>query len=407
MILRVLASALLMVWPVIAAGQLSGRFYMEKSTFAPSEPIFLYFEIGNDGSHGESVLNNDPYSDYQVKVSTDPGSNSSCPTPGVLVHGGVPEVTVLLPGTKRVNRLLLNFDHKVSAPGEYSVEANTYLSDPSVSRQAVEVRSTLHFTVAASGTQGAAALQAWVNHLRSQDYNTRREAARTLASIAPQPLEDTLLAFADNPEFQEFAPLALHNLNTPRSIRELANSLPKFDYSERIASVGYLADTGDAQWFPLLQRLAQANPGLRDYVDSAAQLGGDKMLPTLIEWMQSPDVKFTRINAVTAMGYTGSRAAVPILIDLLRSSNPDISGRAQFALRLLTRLTTDGYQFFCRGAEDVFGGKTDFARFAFSKARLENILSCFETETPNASSLRLLWGVGMTTPSILLLGEFG
>ena len=157
-----------------------------------------------------------------------------------------------------------------------------------------------------------------------------------MASIAPQSLEDTLLAFADNPEFQEFAPLALHNLNTPHSIRELANSLPKFDYSERIASVGYLADTGDAQWFPLLQRLAQANPGLRDYVDSAAQLGGDKILPTLIEWMQSPDVKFTRINAVTAMGYTGSRAAVPILIDLLRSSNPDISGRAQFALRLLT-----------------------------------------------------------------------
>ena len=71
------------------------------------------------------------------------------------------------------------------------------------------------------------------------------------------------------------------------------------------------------------------------------------------------------------------------------------------------RLTTDGCQFFCRGAEDVFGGKTDFARFAFSKARLENILSCFETETPNASSLRLLWGVGMTTPSILLQGEFG
>jgi hypothetical protein len=52
--------------------------------------------------------------------------------------------------------------------------------------------------------------------------------------------------------------------------------------------------------------------------------------------MGSPDKEFTRINAVTAMGSTGSRAAVPILLDLLKSSDTDIADRARYGLRLLT-----------------------------------------------------------------------
>jgi HEAT repeat protein len=103
-------------------------------------------------------------------------------------------------------------------------------------------------------------------------------------------LEDTLLTFADNPEIREFAPLAFYRLNTPRSIAALAELLTKAKPGtfEHMKSADYLAEIGDQQWFPLLRDVAQQNPGISSYVDDAAELGGDKMLPTLISSDEQP-----------------------------------------------------------------------------------------------------------------------
>jgi hypothetical protein len=57
-----LAATFLMGWSGLAAGQLSGQFYLEKSTFAPGEPIFLYFQVVNNGPQAESLDSADPYS---------------------------------------------------------------------------------------------------------------------------------------------------------------------------------------------------------------------------------------------------------------------------------------------------------------------------------------------------------
>jgi hypothetical protein len=341
-----------MGWSVLAAGQLSGQFYLEKSTFAPGEPIFLYFHVVNDGAHAESLHSADPYSfcsGYQISVSSDPGATSSC---APLGFGGscLSSSAVLPPGKTRVERLLLNFDHKIDAPGPYSVEAERHLSharasadyfSPDTPKDTLEVHTTLYFRVDPSATQDPKALQTFVDQLRSDDPNKRREAARTLASAAPQSLEDALLAFADNPEFRQFAPLAFHRLNTQRSMKALADLLKKTEVGsyEHIKSADYLAESGDPQWFPLLQDLAQKHAQISNYVDDAAELGGDRMLPTLIALTHSPDREFTRINAVTGMGYTGSRRAVSILIELLRNSDTDIGDRARFGLHLLTHRT--------------------------------------------------------------------
>lgn len=76
-----------------------------------------------------------------------------------------------------------------------------------------------------------------------------------------------------------------------------------------------------------------------NYVDDAAELGGGRMLPTLMALTHSPDREFTRINAVTGMCYTGSRTAVPILIEFLGNSDTDISDRARSGLNFLTHRT--------------------------------------------------------------------
>jgi len=101
-------------------------------------------------------------------------------------------------------------------------------------------------------------------------------------------------------------------------------------------SADYLAETGDSEWFLLLRDVAQKHAQILNYLSDAAELGADQMLPTLKSLLDSPDREFTRLNAVTAMGYTGSRSAVPILLDLLKSSDTGIAERALYGLRLLT-----------------------------------------------------------------------
>ena len=346
-----------MGWSALAAGQLSGHFYLEKSTFAPGDPIFLYFEVVNDGPQAENLHSADPYSfcsGYQIKVSSDPDFTSSCAPPG---FGGscLSSSVVLSPGKKHVERLLLNFDHKIDAPGPYSVEAERHLShaaasahyfSPDTPKDTLEVQTTLYFRVDPNTAQNPKALQTFLAQLRADDPNKRREAARTLASVAAQSLEDVLLAFSDNPEFREFAPLAFHRLNTQRSMKALANLVKKTEVGsyEHIKSADYLAESNDPQWFPLLQDVAQKHAQISNYVDDAAELGGDRMLPMLISLVGSPDKEFTRINAVTAMGSTGSRTAVPILLDLLKSSDTDIANRARYGLRMLTHRTASDDQ---------------------------------------------------------------
>jgi HEAT repeat protein len=100
-----------------------------------------------------------------------------------------------------------------------------------------------------------------------------------------------------------------------------------------------LAGSRWALWFALLLEIAQKNAGILNYLEDAAELGGDRMLPPLIALMSSPDKEFTVVNAVTAMGSTGSRAAVPILLDALRSPDTNVADRARYGLRRLTHRT--------------------------------------------------------------------
>jgi len=128
--MRRLLAVLVMGWSVAAAGQLSGRFYLEKSTFAEGEPVFLYFEVVNHGPQPENIDSTDPYScraGYEIKVSSDPKPTSSCKPFGCFGNGAFDSVA-LPPRGSRVERVLLNFDHKIDSPGSYEVEATRYLS---------------------------------------------------------------------------------------------------------------------------------------------------------------------------------------------------------------------------------------------------------------------------------------
>jgi hypothetical protein len=340
----------MLCWPATCAAQITGRFFLEKETYAAGEPVLLYFEVINIGSEAVNIPVADPYSfcsGYGIQVSSDPKPASSCASGGI-VGSCLSSDTALKPGEKRIERILLNDEHDVRTPGTYVVEAEralgyapTSVSYFEAAKSEVEVREKLLFRVDADASVDEASLQAWVQQLKSDDQAKRREAARVLAALAPPSLEELLLGFCDSPEFRVWAPRAMHGLNTPRSLQALADLLKKTEPGtyEHMKSADFLAETNDAKWFPILREVAEKKPNIANYVDNAASSGGEQSLPLLLTLMQSPDKEFTRINAVTALGYTGSRAAVPILLNLLRDNDLGIAQRALFALRQLTHRT--------------------------------------------------------------------
>jgi len=352
-----LVLAVLLCWAAIAAGQVTGRFFLEKQTFAPGEPVFLYFETTNSGTEPQNVDHADPYafcSGYSLRVSTDSPANLNC-TPMIIAGSCLSSDYRLPPGKSRSERILLNYEHKIDAAGDYEVEAvkqltsspgNLYASGES--NNSTEVRELLHFRVDENATPDGAYIQTIVQQLKSGDEAVRREAARELASLAPKSLEELLLSFAQNPEFREWAPLAFYRLNTPRSLDAIADLLRKTEAGTFVhtASASFLAKTGDPQWYPLLLEVAEKHANIADYDDDAAESGGGEVIPTLLAMMHSPDTEFVQGNAISALGFTGSRAAVPILLDLLHDPDPSTSLRALYGLRQLTHRTIPGERWF-------------------------------------------------------------
>ena len=343
---------LVVFWSSVGFAQLIGRFYLEKQTFASGEPVYLHFEVVNDGTEGHQISRSDPYSfcsGYHIRVSTDPHPSSSCERG--FAGSCLSSSELLIPGKSRTERILLNYEHDIAQPGEYDVEAVRYLSYgdakadlPSQSWGKIEVRNQLHFRVDDNSFVDQEMLNSLVAQLKSERSEVRTEAARALASLGPRSLESTLLKFADSDEFKRYAPLAFSRLDTKASMSGLAELIinNKPGTYEHMESAKYLATSGDAQWFPMLAEIAKNNAQIYNYVAYAAESGGDKAIPMLLALMHSPDKVFASINAISAFGYTGSRASVPILLNLLRSPDAGTAQRALYGLRTLTHKSVGG-----------------------------------------------------------------
>jgi HEAT repeats len=78
------------------------------------------------------------------------------------------------------------------------------------------------------------------------------------------------------------------------------------------------------------------------YLSYAAESGGEVAIPPLLARLHTPDAN-TREAMINALGNTGSRAAVPLLIGLLGAQAQDEDGRntaisVNVALRQLTHV---------------------------------------------------------------------
>ena len=334
----------------VAHGQIEGNFALSKMRFAAGEPIWLTFEMTNTGTEILYFNAGSPYSfcgGYRLEVTQgDPIQHPSC----IGGWGGscVSGTHKFLAAQRLTDKLLLNYDHDLSQPGRYHVRATRYISTATTDDLAAMVHGrqttfTNDFDIeitAPDDTILKSELAPYLAQLQSPNEEVVREAARVLSSSSPAFLESTLLAMVDRPATRQFAITGLRNINTPAAREALANiarsGISQYSYEADIAAKA-LSEMGDQGYFPLLRQIAESKPPNQsgEAVRYAATLGGDEAIPWLASKLRDRD-PFARGAVIWALAATGSRRAVPILIDLLLSNDEHLPQAAESALVQLT-----------------------------------------------------------------------
>ena len=317
------------------SAQVTGTFSLEKPAFAPGEPVFLSFTLHNDGQTKEEVVTADPYSfcsGYELHITRDgvPGPTDFQSFGGSCLSGAIS----LEPGASHTERILLNYrdDSRggycayVNASGDYTVDASREIafappgtgSRIFIAPDHARTHHVFHLRVDDALEISPTVYAPYVQQLESKDNQIRREAARTLATLAPPALEPLLLTFGTSKDdvLRQFAPLALANLATKASLSALAQMLlhsepGSFEYVTAAQKLGRIHDP---VWFPILLEVADQHGDM--YLSYAAESGGDAAIPALLARLRTADSSH-RGTAIYALGGTGSRAAVPLLIQLL------------------------------------------------------------------------------------------
>jgi hypothetical protein len=337
-----------------AFAQLEGRLSLEKEEYKVGEPIFLLSEITNTGKEAIQFVRGDRYSycgGYRIEVlSTPPLTHSSCDRGyAVSCPGGA---RIMAPGETLREKVLVNYEHPLSKPGFYEIQVALAVNygprteEPSYVA-GLQSKTEAHFRIKLTQADGdgespEAAFQPFLAELASKDENRQREAGRVIGSLAPAFLEDTILSMMNTPSTRGFALLGLKRLNTERSRQALANIVETtagYTWEKELA-IRSLAEMKDKKYFPLLLDEAKkhAPNEAGTYISAAAELGGDDAVAFLVSLVGDRD-PFSRANGMRALAQTGSRRAVPILIEALKSRDADLARLAFMGLVQLTHRT--------------------------------------------------------------------
>jgi hypothetical protein len=338
---------LLMACSGLHAQTVEGHFKLHKTDYLIDEPIFVTIEIANLGSQPIGILHTSPYGciSYGFHVKK-PGINwQSCRSTAGSCPGSTRRIA---PGEKFQEEILLQYWMRLDQPGVYEISAsgrihyiNSFPDLTAPREKPLEVRANL--TVSIHAPESAQQLQALyepiLENLNSKEEEKWTDAARIITEIAPAFLQPTILDMARDPMRQYFALSGLWKLNTPKSRAVLADwvcaSRDTYSAIPEIA-VRHLGEMGDRSYMPMLLRLAKESDN--DYVggqalNAFAELGGDEAVPELLRILKDQRTH-PRYNVLWALARTGSKNAVPHLIQAIR-----VQGLTEMALSALQGLT--------------------------------------------------------------------
>ncbi len=364
-----------------ASGQLESRLYLDKHEYQVGEPVYLGFDLTNNGTEPMQVITGNSYSfcgGYQIEISSDPSADlSSCSTLG-FGWSCASGAWAIAPGETRHDKVLLNFEHDLSKAGIYSVRASRTLNYGSAAADLADLSSGVQLKTESLFHRP------YVADLHSKDEESQHEAARVIGTLAPPFLEDTILSMLDSAVTHLFALTGLRHLNTSRAREALARIVQGtsgYSYAKEQA-IKYLSEMEDKKYFPLLldeAKKQEANQA-RDYVLAAAQLGGEDAMPYVATLVSSSDA-FSRANGVMALPLTGSRRAVPVLIDLLLSPDVDLARLASIGLiRLSHRSPFETGQWFSNSPSNEYANWIGWWRLRVDDAPIYGPNQCGKIE---------------------------
>ena len=344
-----------------AASPLVGHFRLAEGQPVVGGPVFVIFELTNNGAQPLRIQMASPLSPcagYLFQIDGEKRADGTCDgLSGYSCGAGTIE---LAPGAKTTQRVLLNYYYALSHPGPYHVHAKRAVRWWPAAHElfgehgeqeifedvfAIELKP-------ASTAELRAVFSPYLEASTSENIQTREEAMQSIIFLAPPFLEDTLLKMLDSEQWGS-ALVGLRHLNTPRAREALAKIVefgvpiaPDADNLEAAersdepsAAMKYLGEMGDAAYFPLLLKATQQAPlGTQTRIygtEAVAKLGGSDALSFLASEINASS-EGQRIQGALGMSLTASRDAVPILIELLRSSDEQIRQVAEISLERLT-----------------------------------------------------------------------
>jgi hypothetical protein len=367
-----------------ASAQLEARLYLDKDKYQVGEPIYLRFELKNNSTERLVGLTGSSYSfcgGYQIEISSDPSADLSSCSP--LGFGGscIGGVWAISPAETLHDKVLLNYEHDLSKPGIYNVRASRTLSGGIN----IKTESLFHIVVEDGNPENLIeTFRPYVADLHSKDEERQSETARVIGSLAPPFLEDTIISMLDSAVTRPFALIGLRHLNTSRSreaLGKIVQGTSGYSY-DKAQAIKYLSEMEDKKYFPLLldEAKKQQPNQARDYVLAAAQLGGEDAMPYVASLVASNDA-FSRANGVMALPLTGSRRALPALIDLLRSPDSDLARLASIGLiRLSHRSPLEAGQWFSNSPSNEYANWISWWRLRGADAPIYGPSQCGKIE---------------------------
>ena len=259
---------------------------------------------------------------------------------------------VLQPGQNHSERLLLNEWWLLESPGPYTIEVSRTLVGGSIRQgeDAVTIESSFEIYLReGSQFELESVFAPLVYDLYGPDPDRAHWALLAISETAPSFLESTILELTQLAQseniFSVFRMIAaLAQLDTPQSrlmLGELAESCPKrLCRRDAIRALGQISDR---QFLALLVTIL-IEPGpihlKGEAFRSIGSLGGEEAIPFLVSQLSQFDRNHPEL-AVLGLANTRSPEAVPVLIDLLDSSDLDLRTKAMrttamMALRQLT-----------------------------------------------------------------------
>jgi len=352
-----LATALV---PAFAESQLEGHFHLSKSSYIAGEPVFLIFEMKNTGRKPVMFQTGDPRSfcsGFSVEVE---GARNRQPAGCYPITGAAcaSSYEVVLPGKTHTDRILLNHRYDLGQPGRFPLHVRHWLpyakgpfkarpgkpAWPFTENLQEKFEDRLEISIEpANGKDLEPEFQQYAQQLKSRDSQEELAAAGVIADLAPKYMEGTILGMLEVRQLESYGIEGLRNLGTPAAHRALADvvrtALAGQNQNQAIIYLGEIGDRGDIQ---LLLDVAHASaPGMYSRelaLVSAAEVGGAEAVPALAEELKDKS-SMNREAAARALYNTGSRAAVPVLIELLRWPDESMNKTAEFGLGVLTHRT--------------------------------------------------------------------